>query len=661
MRPPRTSEKEIDMLAITRRHLIMGAATAALIAVAPRAFAADVADVIYSGGTILTMDDGAPRVEAVAVKGGRIMAAGAAADVMKLKGEGTKLIDLGGRTMLPGFLDPHGHVSMGGMQALSANLLPPPDGPGDSIPALQKTLTDYIAANAELIKEAQLIIGFGYDQAQLKELRHPTKQDLDAVSTEYPMLIAHQSGHIGVMNSKALAFVGYTADTPNPPGGVIERMPGSQEPSGVLEESAFFGAITKLLGTLGPRGAVAMVKAGQGLWASYGYTTAQEGRATIGLANVIKDLGQKGELKVDIAVYVDALVGKDYIKANASQAYANRQRVAGGKLVIDGTPQGFTALRDRPYYAPVGDYPPDYRGVQDATNQEVIDTYDWAYANGVQVISHSNGEAATDLLISAIRNAQQKHGPLPVKPVLVHGQFQREDQVDSIVDLGVFPSLFPMHCYYWGDWHRDHTVGPVNGDNISPTGWYRRRGAMFSTHADAPVTFPDTMRVLSATVTRRTRSGDILGPNQRVSPEVALKAMTIWPAIQYGEEKDKGSIEAGKLADFVILTEDPTAIDPETLDGIKVAETIKEGVSIYVAPPEKLKKASLERGRGSPFSDFLAVLAAQRDMMLLPSDQRSAATRSAMAQVPHKVGCVGEILYEMQRTMLGETSSLGLV
>jgi len=151
-----------------------------------------------------------------------------------------------------------------------------------------------------------------------------------------------------------------------------------------------------------------------------------------------------------------------------------------------------------------------------------------------------------------------------------------------------------MHTFYWGDWHREHTVGPELAENISPTGWYRKRGSRFGSHHDAPVAFPDSMRILSATVTRRTRSGDILGPAQRVDVMTALKAMTIWPAYQHFEEKDKGSIEIGKLADFVILSADPTAVDPETLDQLKITETIKEGQSVYVMGQ---KKADLMRGK----------------------------------------------------------------
>lgn len=642
------------MFTLSRRHFASGAALAALALVAPSAFAAEVADTIYSGGPILTIDDANPRVEAVAVKNGRIIAAGAAADVMKLKGDATQMIDLGGRTMLPGFVDPHGHVTMGGLQALSANMLPPPDGPNTDIALIQQTLKDWAAANAETVTQTKIILGFGYDDSQLKELRPPTKDELDAVSTEYPVVIVHQSGHIGALNSKALALAGYTAETPNPKGGVIRRMAGSEEPNGVVEEVAWFSAIPKLLGNVGPTGMKALVKAGTELWASFGYTTAQEGRAVPGVAEVLKAVAAEGGLPIDVVSYVDVLVDRDYIKKNTSMDYSGRYRNGGAKLTIDGSPQGFTAWRDRPYYDPVGDYPPGYTGYAAATNSQVLDAVDWAYANNIQLLTHSNGEAASDLLITAIRVAQQKHGKQPIRPVLVHGQFQREDQADSFVELGVFPSLFPMHTFYWGDWHRDHTVGPANGDNISPTGWYVTRGSMFSTHTDAPVAFPDTMRTLSATVTRRTRSGDILGPTQRVPVETALKAMTIWPAYQHFEEATKGSIAVGKLADFVILTEDPTAVDPETLDQIKIAETIKEGQSIYKASPEKLlKKADAGMGMGNPFSDFLVRLSAEREIMNLPPKRQTPMMRKLIAAAPHNNGCVSNVVADLALAMLG--------
>ncbi|MBN8184806.1 amidohydrolase [Roseibium aggregatum] len=546
------------------------------------ASAQDVADTIYSGGPILTINDGQPKVEAVAVKDGRILAAGTLADISTFQGETTEAFDLNGRTMLPGFVDSHGHVVMGGIQALSANLLAPPDGDVTDIASLQATLQAWAEKNAATVDKVKMIIGFGYDNAQLAELRHPTREDLDAVSTEVPIVIVHQSGHLGVANSKALELAGITASTENPEGGVIQRT-SDGTPNGVLEEYAFFNVLIPLLGTLGPEGLSAFAEAGADLWMRYGYTTAQDGRSSGAVVEALKAVDADKGLPVDVIAYPDVLEAKDYIAQHVSRDYEGKVRVGGCKLTIDGSPQGFTALRDRPYYDPVGDYPPGYAGYASVTMEKVQDAVNWCYENGIQIITHANGEGASDMLIAAIGAAQKKYGDPGNRPVLIHGQFLREDQVDSYKRLGVFMSLFPMHTFYWGDWHRDHTVGPVNADNISPTGWVRERGMKFGSHHDAPVAFPDSMRILSATVTRRTRSGDILGPSQRVDVMTALKAMTIWPAWQQFEENDKGSIEVGKLADFVLLSEDPTAIDPEKLAGIKIEGTVKGDNLIYDA------------------------------------------------------------------------------
>lgn len=546
------------------------------------AAAQEMADTIYTGGPILTIDDASPTAEAVAVKDGRILAVGALSDVSAHRGDGTQVFDLDGRTMLPGFVDSHGHVVMGGLQALSANLLAPPDGEVTDIARLQDTLRAWAADNAEIVKQVKMIIGFGYDNAQLAELRHPTREDLDAVSTEYPVVIVHQSGHLGVANSKALETAGIDASTENPAGGVIRRGPDGQ-PNGVLEEYAFFTVLIPLLSELGPDGIAAFAKAGAKMWASFGYTTAQDGRSSAGIVEALKAVDAAGDLPVDVIAYPDVLESRDYIAANVSQDYTGHVRVGGCKLTIDGSPQGFTALRDRPYYDPVGDYPPGYAGYAAITMEQVRDAVDWCFERGIQIITHANGEGASDMLIAAIGAARDKYGDPGNRPVLIHGQFLREDQVDSYKDLGVFPSIFPMHTFYWGDWHRDHTVGPVNADNISPTGWVRERGMMFGSHHDAPVALPDSMRILSATVTRRTRSGDILGPSQRVDVMTALKAMTIWPAWQQFEEDEKGSVEVGKIADFVILSDDPTAVDPETLADLRVLAAVKDGKVVYEA------------------------------------------------------------------------------
>jgi predicted amidohydrolase YtcJ len=621
------------------------------------------ADRIWSGGTVLTMNDAAMRAEAVAERGGRIVAVGPATEVMKLRGPDTKLIDLGGRTMLPGFVDAHGHVVLGGLQALSANLLAPPDGKVKSIAELQQTLRDWIAANGQAIRQVNLIAGFGYDDSQLAELRHPTRDELDAVSRDVPIFIVHQSSHLGVLNSKALEVVGYTAQSKDPPGGVIRRRSGGTEPDGVLEEAAFMNAANKLLAQVGVEGFKAFARAGTELWARFGYTTAQEGRSAPPVVGVMRAVADSGGFKIDVVTYPDVLVDRDFIKRSASPAYVNRLRVAGAKLTIDGSPQGFTAWRDRPYYKPVGHYPPGYVGYPAATAEQVLGAIDWAYANDVQILTHSNGEAASDLLIAALRAAEAKHGRRDRRPVLIHGQFLREGQVDAYKQLDVIPSLFPMHTFYWGDWHRDHTVGPVNGENISPTGWVLTRGMKFTTHHDAPVAFPDSMRVLDATVTRRTRSGDILGPQHRVDVITALKAMTIWPAYQHFEERTKGSIEVGKLADFVILSKDPTAVDPETLDQLEVAETIKEGTTVFALAAGAARRAetpaSPARSGPDPFTGFLSALATHRERGAAPPFVARLVAAGGRTGGIHHATCLTGVLHDLAGAMLADTAQAG--
>ena len=580
------------------------------IVISTSAFAQEVADMIYYDGTIITINDAQPQVEAVAVKDGKILAVGTKDELLKSEGDATKLIDLEGRTMLPGFVDAHGHVMGGGLQALSANILSPPDGQVKDIPSLQQTLRDWMADNQKVVDKIKLIVGFGYDNAQLAELRHPVREDLDVVSEDLPIVLLHQSGHIISVNSKALELGDITANTANPEGGVIQRSSDGKEPNGVLEETAAFPLLIKLLGRVGPGGSATFIRAGAEMWARFGYTTAQDGRTMPNAVKTMKTVAAAGEFKIDIVSYPDVLVDRELIKSEVSPTYKNHFRVAGAKLTIDGSPQGFTAWRDRPYYKPVGNYPPGYLGYAAATPEQVGDAIDWAFANNIPINTHANGEAASDQLISYISAVNKKYGRGDRRPVLVHGQFLREDQVDSLKSLGIMPSLFPMHTFYWGDWHREHTVGPALADNISPTGWCVARGMKFSTHHDAPVAFPDSMRVLDATVTRRSRSGDIIGPAQRVDVMTALKAMTIWPAWQHFEEDTKGSLEVGKLADFVILDKNPLEVDSENLDQIKVVETIKEGVTVFDIEDMKKANASLEPGGVSELVFTRAILLA---------------------------------------------------
>lgn len=538
--------------------------------------------VIFTGGPILTMDDASPTAEAVAVRNGLIVAVGSLDVARAAVGRNAQTVNLDGRTLLPGFFDPHGHVSMVGLQARYANLLPAPDGQGNDIPALQRITRDWMKAHEPLVRDTRLVIGFGYDDSQLQEHRHPTRTELDAVSDSVPILFLHQSGHLGVANSAALEAAGIGAAPPNPDGGAFRREAGSQEPNGVMEETALFAVMGALFTRLDAQANMEMIREGARFYSSFGYTTAQDGRSSTGTCQLMAQMAERDQLPIDILSFPDILTSTDVMATPLyRKAYVGRFRVGGVKLTLDGSPQGKTAWLSQPYYIPPDGQPASYRGYPAVTEQQALDAIDLAFRNDWQIEVHANGDAAIDLLIGAVREASQKHGEKDRRPVLIHGQTTRMDQLDDLKTLGIVPSLFPMHTFYWGDFHRDSVLGPRRAERISPCGSALRRGMRFTTHHDAPVANPDAMRVLSATVTRRTRSGDILGPDERVPVDIALKAMTLWAAWQHYEDDRKGSLAVGKLADLTLLGDNPMTIDPDKLAGIQVQATWKEGREVW--------------------------------------------------------------------------------
>lgn len=548
------------------------------------------ADTIYSGGVVITMNDQQPLAEAVAVVDGKIIFVGSDEEVKAYQHPGTQQVDLLGRSLLPGFIDAHGHVSTVGLQAMSANLLPVPDGKVNSVAQLQQVLTEFIR-QSDLPAKTGLVMGFGYDDSQLQELRHPTKTELDQVSIEHPIIVMHQSGHLGVANSKALAMAGISAATADPQGGVIRRLQGSDEPDGVLEELAFFTALARLFPMSDPEFAVQMLQAGQELYLKYGYTTIQDGRVSPDQVHTAIRAAEQGLLKADLVSYPDitdvksaALMQPPWFRdTRHTPAYRQHFRIGGMKLTLDGSPQGKTAWLSQPYYQPPAGQNVDYAGYAVMTDQQAQTYIEQALRQHWQLLVHVNGDKAIDQFLQVMQKDFQLHGQTQTRPVLIHGQTLRKDQVAPLKQLGIFPSVFPMHTFYWGDWHRSSVLGPERAEHISPTGWLLQQDMMFTSHHDAPVAFPDSMRVLSATVNRTTRSGYVLGPEHRVEPLIALKALTLWAARQHFEEASKGSIEAGKLADFVILSDNPLTVPKEQLASLKVLQTIKQDKTVFKA------------------------------------------------------------------------------
>ncbi|RQO33234.1 hydrolase [Herminiimonas sp. KBW02] len=542
------------------------------------------AETIYLGGSILTMAGDTPHyAEAVAIQNGKIINVGSKAAALKLRDERTRVVDLAGKTLLPGFIDAHGHAWMTGFQKLSANLLPPPDGKGSDIPTLVSLLKDWQSKNQVAIDKVGWIIGFGYDDSQLAEKRHPTATDLDQVSTDIPVVVIHQSSHLASMNHKALEMAGITSESPNPAGGVIRRLADGRTPDGVLEEMAFFGPMFKVLGSFDQDVSEKIALAGVDYYMQFGFTTAQEGRASKQITQTWNKLAKEGKLKIDVAAYPDLQAEQAFMSATGTKkSYSNHFRVAGVKLSLDGSPQGKTAWLSKPYvHAPAGQ-PADYRGYPAIPkNDDLQLLVNQAFKHNWQILAHTNGDAAADALINAVAKAEKTYGKGDRRTVMIHAQTVREDQLDRMKQLGIIPSFFSMHTFYWGDWHRDETLGKDRAFRISPTQSALKRGMWFTEHHDAPVALPSSIMILHTTVNRTTRSGAVLGEDQRVSPYIALKSITDWASRQYFEEKNKGTISVGKLADLVILDKNPLKVDPATIRDIKVLETIKEGKTIF--------------------------------------------------------------------------------
>ncbi|HFQ4982504.1 TPA: amidohydrolase [Vibrio vulnificus] len=541
------------------------------------------ADAIYYGGDILTMAGDDPEyAEAVATLDEKIIYVGTKEGAMKHKFGQTQLIDLKGKTMLPGFVDPHSHVYGVGLQAMVANVLPPPDGGANTVAKIIEILkaSEQDDTKKLFIEKTGWILGFGYDDSLLDY--YPTKADLDKVSRDKPVLIIHTSGHLSVANSKALEMVGITAKTKNPEGGVIRRMPGSQEPNGVLEENAHFAMLFRLTALIDQELQDMMLAASQKMYAQYGYTTAQEGRATKEGYEALKRAATGGHLLIDVVAYADMPTSSDFMNSEYhAPEYTNHFRIGGVKLNFDGSPQGKTAWLTQPYFHPPHGLAKDYAGYPTFTDAQAFEYVETAFKNGWQVLTHSNGDAAIEQFIDAVTAANNKLGKQDRRPVLIHGQTIREDQIQRLAEQGIFPSLFPMHTFYWGDWHRDSVLGHPRADFISPTKAVRDAGLMFSTHHDAPVALPDAFRVLDATVNRTTRTNKVLGPDQRVDAYTALRAMTIWPAYQHFEEAMKGSIEVGKNADFILLDKNPLKVESATLKDLQVQQTISRGQVVF--------------------------------------------------------------------------------
>ena len=533
------------------------------------------ADLILSSDKVILMTgDQKAQPLSIAIKNKKIIWVGSHKNAKNIQG---KHIDFGDQAILPGFIDAHGHASYLAFATQVANLASPPVGGINTIKELQAELRKFIEESN--LQPGEWVMGLGYDDSLLSEQRHPTKEDLDAVSTEHPIYLIHVSAHLGAANSLALSLANINTETKDPPGGKIRRYQNSSEPNGVFEETAAYPL--QQLAMSAYKDPIGSVKSAMEIYAKNGITTAQDGASSKETIGLMQAADAQGKINVDIISYPIGQNGLlKEIDTLSFGSYTGRLKIGGIKLILDGSPQGKTAYLTEPYYKPPHSESDSYKGYPLIPQSEVSKWVQEYAELKIPIMAHANGDAAADMLIEAVKQANMSSDH---RTIMIHAQTVREDQLDQMKELKIIPSYFSTHTFYWGDWHRDSVFGEERAMRISPTKSSLDRNMPFTVHNDAPVVPPDMIRLLWSTTNRKTRSGKVLGEEQKISTYAALEAMTINAAYQHFEDDIKGTIEVGKQADLVVLSEDPLSIHPEKLLNVKVVATYSKGTEIFNA------------------------------------------------------------------------------
>ncbi|RXJ49708.1 amidohydrolase [Gelidibacter gilvus] len=541
----------------------------------------EISQLFYNGDIITVASDQVEYAEAVVEENGKIVFVGSQKDA-ESKYANARKIDLNGKTLLPGFIDPHSHFGMVSNTMGQVDLNPEPVGTVVNIDDILKKLETF--KEDRNIPDGEWIFGWGYDDGELAEKRHPTKRDIDKVLPNNPVYLQHTSGHMGVANTLALEKLNVNAESKSPEGGNIERFPNSKEPTGLVQETAMYPFVGNMLEILAKDQAT-YFDTTQEYYASNGITTAQDGMTDRNTIRFFQSQADAGKLKIDLV----SLAGYAELDSNVKDStlhfknYKNGFKVQGTKIVADGSPQGKTAFFTKPFLTEVPGCINDCRGLPSLTQETINALFLTAYENENQLFIHCNGDATVDMIIEAHENAcKQLNQALDKdrRTIIIHSQFARMDQLETFVKYNMEPSFFTNHAFFWGDLHVEN-LGKERAHFLSPMVSAKKLGLNPTNHSDATVTPIDPLFTIWSAVNRVSRSGAVIGDTERTTPYLAIQAITSNAAYEYFEEDLKGSISEGKLADFVILDKNPLKVEPMNIKNIQVLETIKEGKTVF--------------------------------------------------------------------------------
>lgn len=551
---------------------------------------------MYYNGDIITMEgDGPQYVEAVVVQNGKILYAGTKAEAMKTAGEGHTMVDLNGKTMLPGFIDAHGHFIYHGRNQLDCKL-----GGVKNIPELIERMNKY----KESVPEGAWIVGMGYNPLLMDEKRHPNAEELDQISKDRPILIVHTSGHGGSMNTALMKLLNINAQTKDPEGGFYLRKPGSREILGPMEETALI-EVRNQRPKASNEEMKKIIEAASFDWAKSGQTTAMECGMGLGAddIDIVRYALDNKLLPIDLVVFAkesetDNLINAAYsvsqayknkptvngaaalldIRPDMDKRYYNRVRLGGIKFWLDGNPLNAWMSKEYAKSPPESDeHFHGYGQISDSLLQAFFDKY---WKTNMQINMHVLGDAASDQALRAIEKTISQQGMSDHRPVFVHAGYLRDEQFDQIKKVGGIPSFLSISFFSGADVNEPYW-GKERAENANAAKTAIDKGVIFTISHDAPVTPPELLPGVWEAVNRKTASGRTVGEHQKISPYEALTAITRNAAYQIKEENNKGTLKAGKLADLVILEKNPLKTDPMGIKDIKIIETIKEGKTVF--------------------------------------------------------------------------------
>ena len=545
------------------------------------AFAKGNADTIFYGGDIVTMNQAQPKAEAVAIQDGKIIGVGSFTNLKKLQGEGTKLINLNGQTLMPGMVEPHVHI-MG--TAFSEEIflnLSNFTMPHDTLDSLVAKLTAY----SKNIKDGDWINAFGVDPSRTEPFMSELTADiLDKVSTTKPIFILNQSMHIAYVNHKALEVAGLTDSSPDPKGGRLVKDSKGHLTGVVYESPAFYLFLNKMPLPTQEVIEQAIVKVGQRL-VSKGVTTSAE--ITVGgYLGVDKEyalfnaMTRNGKLPVRVRGYMYSSAFPSTNNSYKPGQGDDNFKLIGVKIVADGSNQGLTGAMTKPYDFPVGT---KNMGALNFTEQELYDLAKPRFDEGWQISVHSNGDKSIEQTLNVFERLVTKPSDVKTRLRIEHFTVPTEAQISRAAKLGVVPGFTIGHTDYWGEAFHDHLLGAERADRIDPSASLIKRGMHFAYHSDSPVSPIHPLKYASEGAARlwQVPPQKVLNANQRVSINNALKAVTIDAAYQLKMDDKVGSIEKGKYADFAIVDKNPMKTDAYKIRDIEVNETWINGRQVF--------------------------------------------------------------------------------